>query len=380
MSLSLIHIMLTPTTSPDGNIIDFWTPRLFPLVWDIIRDPSSARLYIDERKAHVSQLPRTVERRKEFFARFFEKIILNLSDQLLLTGTAVLIGGFWTHCSISVYHFALTSDLAWFASNVHLITLDVLLPYLQERPTLRNWRAVLMGCMAIFLTASTVMQGHRDWYISWPYDAQCVFDNLNFANIGGVPALWMYANLVFIVIGYPPSIAGLYKAPGRFVKRRLHNEPAAASDRFIEYCDSKRSAIITQSTRTTQARYFLYSIVMACAKTGLKWYIFLYKLVAALNDSRWFNMIFCLAWFGLGLAGVFRDRGIPRWDMDGSENAMTFGQIVPILLLSSTLFVAREAYDGNVTRRTLANAADTRDRCQARHEKGRSFAGTWLQG
>ena len=305
----------------------------------------------------MSQLPRTVERRKEFYARFFEKIILNLSDQLLLTGTAVLIGGFWTHCSISVYHFAMTSDLAWFASNVHLITLVVLLPYLQDRPILRNWRAVLMGCMAIFLTASTVMQGHRDWYISWPYDAQCVFDELTFANIGGVPARWMYANLAFIVIGYPPSIAGLYKAPGRFVKRRLHDEPVAASDRFIEYCDSKRSTIITKSTRTTQARYLLYSFLVACAKMGLKCYIFLYKLVAALNDSRWFNMIFCLAWFGLGLAGVFGDRKILRWDMDGSENAMTFGQIVPILLLSSTLFVAREAYDGSATPRNASQCS-----------------------
>ncbi|KAL8824217.1 MAG: hypothetical protein Q9191_005210 [Dirinaria sp. TL-2023a] len=31
--------------------------------------------------------------------------------------------------------------------------------------------------------------------------------------------------------------------------------------------------------------------------------------------------------------------------MDGDENAMSFGQIVPILLLSSTIFVSREAYE-----------------------------------
>ena len=354
LSLSLIHIILTPTTSPDENIIDFWAPRLFPFICDIIRNPSSAHRFIDERKAHVSQLPRTMESRKELFARFLEKIILNLSDQLLLTGCAVLIGGFWTHCSISVYHFALTSDLAWFASNVHIITIDVLVQYLQDRPVLRNWRAVLMGCMAIFLTASTIMQGHRAWYSSWPYDAQCVFNDLSLANVGGVPALWMYANLAFIITGYPPSIMGLYQAPRDFVKNWLHDRPTAASDRFIGYCESKRGEIITQSTRTTQARYLQYSFLIACVKTCLKCYIFLYKLLAALNDSRWFNLIFCLAWFGLGVASVFGDRNIPRWEMDGTENAMTFGQIVPILLLSSTLLVAREAYDGSVT---LGNAS-----------------------
>ena len=275
--LSLIHIILNPTTSPNENVVDFWAPRLFSLIWHIIRNPNSAHRYFEERKAHVSQLPRTVKRKKEFFTRFFEKIILNVSDQLLLTGSAVLIAGFWTHCSISVYHFALTSDLAWFASNVHLISPNVLLQYLQDRPVLRNWGAVLMGCMAIFLTASTIMQGHRYWYISWPYDAQCVFNQLTSANVGGAPALWMYANLAFIITGYPPSIMGLYQAPRDFVNNLLHDKPAAVSDRFIGYCKSNRGESIAQSTLTTKARYLLYSFLIACAKTCLKFYIFLYN-------------------------------------------------------------------------------------------------------
>ena len=154
----------------------------------------------------------------------------------------------------------------------------------------------------------------------------------------------MYANLALIVTGYPPSILGLYQAPRDFVNKWLYNKPEAASGRFIEYCESKRREI----------RYPLYSFLSACAKICLKFYIFLFKLVAALNDSRWVNLIFCLAWFGLGLASIFEDRNIPQWDMDGTENAMTFGQIVPILVLSSTLFVAREAYDGRVT---LGNAS-----------------------
>ncbi len=354
LSLSLVHIILTPVASPDENIVDFWVPILLPLTWDIIRDPTPARQYIEERKAHVSQLPRTVKRRKEFVARFIEKIILNLSDQLLLTGSAVLIAGCWTHCSIWAYHFAIVSDLAWFASNVHLVTIVVLLKYLQDRPVLRNWRAVLMVCIAIFLTASTVMQGHRDWYISWPYDAQCVFNDLTFATVGGEPARWIYANLALIVTGYPPSILALYQTPRDFVNKWLHEKPEAASDRLIGWCDSKRGQITTRSSRTSQARYLLYSFLVACAKMCLKCYIFLYRLLAALNDSHWLNLIFCLAWFGLGLASIFEDRNIPQWEMDGTENAMTFVQIVPILVLSSTLFVAREAYDGSVT---LGNAS-----------------------
>ena len=44
--------------------------------------------------------------------------------------------------------------------------------------------------------------------------------------------------------------------------------------------------------------------------------------------------------------GIIEDLAIPSSDMNGDENAMTFGQIVPILLLSSVLLVFREAYDG----------------------------------
>ena len=145
LSLSLGHIMLTPAASLDENVIDFWVARVLPLKWDMFKkwvwgiftNPSSAHRNIDERKAHVSQLPE-MKRKNAIRARFIEKIILNLSDQLLLTGTAILIAGFWTHCSISVYHFAMISDLAWFASNVHLITIVVLSQYLRDRPVLRN--------------------------------------------------------------------------------------------------------------------------------------------------------------------------------------------------------------------------------------------------
>ena len=203
--------------------------------------------------------------------------------------------------------------------------------------------------MAVFLTASTILQGHRYWYVSWPYDAQCVFNDFTPANVGGIPARWMYINLALIVIGYLPSILGLYQAPRDFAKKWLHDKLELASYRFIRSCESKGDHTTTRPTRTTHARDLLYSPLRACAETCLKCSTFLYKLLASLNDSRWFNLIFCLAWFGYGLESVFGDRKIPKWDMDGSENAMTFGQLVPILLLSSTFLVAIEAYNGNVT-------------------------------
>ena len=50
--------------------------------------------------------------------------------------------------------------------------------------------------------------------------------------------------------------------------------------------------------------------------------------------------------FYAGISYTLKDRGISKSDMDGDEYVMSFGQIVSILLLSSTVFVGREAYEG----------------------------------
>lgn len=134
MLLPSVHIYLTPAPSPDDNIIDFWTPKFFPLIGEYLRRPSIAARRLRGLKDGVPDPSRKATKGQEFGARVIEKIILNLSDQLLLTGSAVLIAGFWTHCSISVYHFVLVSDLAWFASICHLTTVAVLEDYLRGRP------------------------------------------------------------------------------------------------------------------------------------------------------------------------------------------------------------------------------------------------------
>lgn len=314
-------------------------------------EPTSAARRLKRLKDGVPHSSRKTTKRQDFSARVIEKIILNLSDQLLLTGLAVLIAGFWTHCSISVYHFALVSDLAWFASNVHLITLAALWRYLRDRPVLRNWRALLMASVAIFLVASTVLQGHQGWYSSWPYDAQCVFDDFALAAIGGGPARWMYANLVFIIISYPPSILLLYQGPSELCTQWLYSKPREAMQITAQRLRNERPPVTTESPRTMKCKRAFYSALIASIEGLYSGSACVYILVATFNVSRWFNWLFCLAWFGLGLASVLKDRNIPRTEMDGNENAMTFGQIVPILVLGSTLFVAREAYEGKYTYR-----------------------------
>lgn len=97
---------------------------------------------------------------RDFWIPVIEKVVLNLSDQQLLTGLSVLVAGFGTHCSISVYHFAIVSDLAWFSANLHLSSLIVLQQYLLREKVPRNWRVVSMICTGLLLLANSAMQSH----------------------------------------------------------------------------------------------------------------------------------------------------------------------------------------------------------------------------
>jgi hypothetical protein len=84
----------------------------------------------------------------QLFARFFAdedsrqrmsqtllQVILSLSDQQLITGLAILIVATirMQVGQLSVYHYSICTDLAWFSSNTHLATLDILTEHLRRR-------------------------------------------------------------------------------------------------------------------------------------------------------------------------------------------------------------------------------------------------------
>ena len=316
LCFSVANIILTAFTSSDTNAIDYWVFKITrSLAWFEVTD-----------------------RTRDLWIPVIEKVVLNLSDQQILTGLAVLIAGFWTHCSISVYHFALLSDLAWFSSNTHLISLGVLRSYFQDkdRVLLRNTRVGLMICMALLLIVSTVLQGHWAWYDSWSFDAQCLFDNLN-GNIGGKPRYWMVVYLCLIAFDYTWSMVLLFK-----VDQWLYDKPKQLFDHALEKYKAKKSESAGQNCLPSIIKRIYHTGIIACAITIRAMHFGL----AALLGSRCTDLAVNIFWFSYGLWGLIEDRNIPQSLMDGNENIMSFGQIVPILLISSTVFVFWELYNG----------------------------------
>lgn len=265
----------------------------------------------------------------------------------------MLIAAFCLHCTISVYHLTMISDLAWFASNVHLTTLTVLRYYLRDHPSMRNWRALLMVIVAIYLVVLTVWQGHWAWYDSEPFRAQCLWNDMRGrglqATIYGVPRYWMNVQLGLLGYSYVGTIAQLYQQELAIAHliQWVYTMPLERLQRFqyrmkhlSERYDGHRSIV-------HKLRKCLYRLVAA----SLTIIHILYRTLIALPLSVCVGCAIDIFWFIYGLAWIVQDRSIPdQGTLDGNENQMGFGQIVPILLLSYIVFVFREAYEGTLRR------------------------------
>ena len=198
-----------------------------------------------------------------------------------------------------------------------------------------------MVSMAILLVASSVMEGHYEWYDSWPYDAQCLFDNL-VGNIGGVPSQWLYADLALIFFFYPFNIIPLFKRPMDFLEKWLVTKPMMARDYAVDRLQTALLLIDSPNLVGGSMRRFTCKFSITVVRGISRMYFAVMTFIV----SRVWNFVLDIFWFAYSLWSIIEDRDIPPSRIDGNENAMTFGQIMPILLLSSLVLVSREAYDG----------------------------------
>ena len=205
--------------------------------------------------------------------------------------------------------------------------------------------------MGILLLANSVVQGHHAWYESWSFDAQCVFDDL-IGNWGGLPGYWAEINIFLIVVFYPMQILLLFKSTSEFINERLWMRPLKGMDKAVqtsnELVSSSRSTLLKLRY---QCQRFIYKTARA-----------VYTLMAALLGSRTVSFVLDLFWFGYGFWTITSDRVFAADRMGGGENLWTFGQIIPTLLLCSTIFVFKETYEGEISEfespQSVANACN----------------------
>ncbi|KAL8851081.1 MAG: hypothetical protein Q9221_003977 [Calogaya cf. arnoldii] len=292
----------------DDNAIDGWVSRKFQSL----------------------SILRINDEHKRFWQPVFERVVLLLSDYQLLFGLAVLIAGFWKHCDMNAYHFSLVVDLAWF-SNTHMTSLSILRCYLQERDTMRNWRVTIMLLMGIMMLVALALASTGDWAANLSCPVQCFFDEpkRDFSRT--------YPYFIAIIIHYGTSIWRVYNTQ-RF-------------DRFfLELPKEKLRKIARLAKRTNSNASNMRQMTAAAAAFTSNWFLALgircYLAIAAILGSLTVSLYYDILWFALGFTSVLSIRQHPGSNMDGDENELSFGQIIPVLLLASIVLTFKEVYSG----------------------------------
>ncbi|KAI1170781.1 hypothetical protein F4777DRAFT_567937 [Nemania sp. FL0916] len=280
--------------------------------------------------------------RSDEWSLVLHDMVICLSDQQVVTGIALLVAciKLLSDSSITVYHFTIASDLVWFSSNTHLLSLLVIRsfdksvkPYRligapNSDETRRSddrrlmgkypkiYRAVLMVSLAGMLLYVSWVSGYVYWYDNYNCPAKCTVPY----EKGGEPLTWTIINFVLILTEYPTSLFMLW-TPGR-----------------VYWMNHLRHKLVDKQSLETGSRTGPEKPheEMSLIRKGVKgtilglWYL--------ITSETW-EVLIQVVWHGLGYWWLFTDRTLGQsreWmtkDQSRKENGLSFGQLVPLFLL-----------------------------------------------
>ena len=307
-----------------------------------------------KRPMHSANQALACERRKGGL----ESFVLTLSDQQVVTGVAILIAGFIRTCSMSIYHFNIATSLAWFTSATHLATLGVLLTYFIDRPTVRDWRTIAMLLLLLMLIAAQLPA----WSIldnSLP--VSCFYSSVpiepEFTNL-----VTLIATTGFLVVKYTERIARLYTWDAEWTisgfvieilvrifasdYRELSYNRIAKGGKDAHLAAREISELIRAEREKIRFRQF--EMVMKVAHGRLKSYMLAILFMAHEFSLSFLSQVLTLAFaitYGFAQTIVFR-LDMPSSGIEGDQNEMGFGQLVPLFLLLLPGLAIGELYFG----------------------------------
>ncbi|KAI4161377.1 MAG: hypothetical protein LQ342_004929 [Letrouitia transgressa] len=191
-----------------------------------------------------------------------------------------------------------------------------------------------MIVMLIMMLVALVLASSNSWGIGLSCPAQCLFNEpgRNFQITGP----YMFA----LVLHYSTAIWRVFDTA--VIDRYILHYPTQTLrnvTRPLKRTDSSLTGSSTNRLHRATMSMSLLQWLVACV-------ILIYLIFAAILGSLSISLYYDIIWFSLGLVGILYSRDIVEGNMDGNENQLSFGQIVPILLCSSILLTFKEVYIG----------------------------------
>jgi hypothetical protein len=288
------------------------------------------------------------------------RFVLALSDQQLVTGLAVLITGYYRHCTISGYHFNLVANLAWFSSTCHLSTLAVLHDYLIHHPVLKTWRVIgMISVLGLLFHAQLYIQ----WYPIPSLPIQCTFANgfpvLDPDEYYGLGAFneriqWL-AIVIFLFFAYGNNLVRLYLP-----------KPATGILSWFEFClrlqlDLPPQLSTIKKYQACRGSLQSYRDKLTVFQALSKWFKILWLdiefYVTIFMESFLWEIVWMMFGNTFGIMQIYSTRWgtydapfieYANYKVNGSESEseMSFGQMVALLLMILPVLAAGEAYYG----------------------------------
>ena len=300
-----------------------------------------------------------------------QKTAIMLSDQQLVTGTGILVVGYYQHCSITQYHFDVVSELAWLSFTVHQATVLVLSDYLIKNRALCHWRVIWMTCFAGMLLVSLLPTGSSKWLWFYGSPTQCIFDHMkdDYWGSNTVTTLIYMGLLIWGLVNtlgslYPLGLLSIYMSyPDRAVQAGLRS-PSKLHQLVITQLNQRKIALslVPHQNTTLDLRALFYRLwgfiaVITWSLLAAFTYVafFVSFSISEIISSCIFDFVRILVSLMAGTesiyelkAGVYSDGG-----MIGSESGWSFGQVLPLLLLALPIFAVLEIYYGKLRSQPL---------------------------
>lgn len=153
-----------------------------------------------------------------------------------MTGIAILVSAYASldNC-LSLYHWKLAVDLAWFSSTTHLSALTLLRNHFNNHPGQRSVRLVFMGCMLVLLFVAIMPTGHIDAFHIGKHKgahAKCFFKKP--PPMGGSGQM-LIPSVVLVTYAYVVGAAKLFGTFSNFgaqVRQRVGRMAAQVTNRI----------------------------------------------------------------------------------------------------------------------------------------------------
>ncbi len=254
--------------------------------------------------------------------------------QQLVTGASVLVVCFTTHDSITQYHFAIGTTLAFASFSTFLNIVIVSGDVLRASRLKKAWRFSWVFFLAVAITLSTFVFEDQNFLVpdQWGTSMQCVWDILG--TYDGASKIRLVIWTVFAADGllctagflWPESPFANWYDVVRFV-------PARALLRAVSWVDKT-------FLRSTQARpWRAVGLVLRIPLLCTFWVVFaVFEILCSVSYDifRTFLILFLTTW------GLYQFRSTAREYLTESEDTWGFGQILPMLLLALPAFTALE--------------------------------------